>query len=105
MPCREACLGAFALLELAHRGILFLDEVEGMSPILQVKLLRVLQEQEIMRVGGGRVISIDVRITVALYQFLEVSFFANALMLLFLFATYRFATPGSEAVPIDKKVL
>lgn len=51
VPCREACLGAFALLELAHRGILFLDEVEGMSPILQVKLLRVLQEQEIMRVG------------------------------------------------------
>lgn len=41
------------LLELAHRGTLLLDEAEGMSPILQVNLLLVLQEREIMRVGGG----------------------------------------------------
>lgn len=63
--------GKPGLLELAHRGTLFLDEVEGMSPILQVKLLRVLQEREIMRVGGSRIISIDVRIVAATNESLE----------------------------------
>lgn len=41
--------GRPGLFEFAHQGTLFLDEVEGMSPALQVKLLRVLQEREIMR--------------------------------------------------------
>ena len=63
--------GKTGLLELAHKGTLFLDEVEGMSPILQVKLLRVLQEGEIMRVGGSRIISIDVRIVAATNESLE----------------------------------
>ena len=43
-------------------GTLFLDELEGMSPTLQVKLLRVIQEKEIMRIGGDKVINVDVRI-------------------------------------------
>lgn len=63
--------GRPGLLELAHKGTLFLDEVEGMSPMLQVKLLRVLQEREIMRVGGNRIISIDVRLVAATNESLE----------------------------------
>jgi len=63
--------GRPGLLEFAHKGTLFLDEVEGMSPMLQVKLLRVLQEREIMRVGGSRIISIDVRIVAATNESLE----------------------------------
>ena len=57
--------GRPGLFEFAHHGTLFLDEVEGMSPALQVKLLRVLQEHEIMRVGGNKIISVDVRIVAA----------------------------------------
>lgn len=63
--------GRPGLLEFAHRGTLFLDEVEGMSLMLQVKLLRVLQEREIMRVGGSHIISIDVRIVAATNESLE----------------------------------
>lgn len=54
--------GKIGLFEYAHKGTLFLDELEGMSPALQVKLLRVLQEKEIMRLGGDKVINVDVRI-------------------------------------------
>ena len=54
--------GKAGLFEYAHLGTLFLDEVEAMSPMLQAKLLRVLQEKELIRVGGDRVIPVDVRI-------------------------------------------
>ena len=54
--------GKMGLFEYAHLGTLFLDEVEAMSPMLQAKLLRVLQEKELIRVGGDRVIPVDVRI-------------------------------------------
>lgn len=54
--------GKMGLFEIAHRGTLFLDEIGEISPQVQARLLRVLQEQEIMRVGGNRVIPIDVRI-------------------------------------------
>ena len=57
--------GKLGLFEYAHRGTLFLDEIEGMSQTLQVKLLRVLQEKEFMRVGGNRIIPTDVRIIAA----------------------------------------
>ena len=52
-------------LEQAHKGTLFLDEVGTMSPALQAKLLRVLQERELERVGGTRLIKIDVRVIAA----------------------------------------
>ena len=52
-------LGKF---ELAHRGTILLDEVSEIEPVLQAKLLRVLQESEITRVGGGYPIPIDVRV-------------------------------------------
>lgn len=54
--------GKIGLFEFAHMGTLFLDELEGMSPALQIKLLRVIQEKEIMKIGGDKVINIDVRI-------------------------------------------
>jgi len=63
--------GRPGLFEFAHQGTLFLDEVEGMSPALQVKLLRVLQEREIMRVGGNQIIHVDVRIVAATNEELE----------------------------------
>ena len=51
--------------ELAHGGTIFLDEVAEMSPHLQVKLLRVLQDQEFERLGGTKTIKCDVRILAA----------------------------------------
>lgn len=57
--------GKMGLFEFAHTGTFFLDEVEGMSPMLQIKLLRVLQEHEVMRVGDNRMISVDVRVIAA----------------------------------------
>ena len=50
---------------LAHGGSIFLDEISEMSLSMQVKLLRVLQEREITRVGGEEVIQVDVRIIAA----------------------------------------
>jgi DNA-binding NtrC family response regulator len=52
-------------LEQAHKGTLFLDEVATMSPALQAKLLRVLQEREFERVGDSHTVKIDVRIIAA----------------------------------------
>jgi two-component system response regulator HydG len=49
----------------AHRGSLFLDEISEMSAAMQVKLLRVLQEREFIRVGGEEVIKVDVRVIAA----------------------------------------
>lgn len=51
--------------ELASKGTLFLDEIAEMDPNMQTKLLRVLQEKEITRVGGNDVIKVDTRIIVA----------------------------------------
>lgn len=57
--------------ELADGGVLFLDEIGDLSQSLQVKLLRVLQEKELQRVGGNEKIPIDVRIITATNQNLE----------------------------------
>ena len=54
--------GKAGLFELAHKGTLFLDEIGEISKSLQTSLLRVIQEKEIMRVGGNKIIPIDVRI-------------------------------------------
>jgi DNA-binding NtrC family response regulator len=55
-------------LEQAHKGTLFLDEVATMSPALQAKLLRVLQEREFERVGDSHTIKIDVRVIAATHS-------------------------------------
>ncbi len=57
--------------ELAHGGTIFLDEVSEMSPKLQVKLLRVLQEHTFERVGGTRSIKVDIRVIAATNRDLE----------------------------------
>ena len=61
-------LGRF---ELAHQGTLFLDEVGDMTAGLQVKLLRVLQEQEFERVGGEESVKVDVRVISATHRDLK----------------------------------
>ncbi len=61
-------LGKF---EMAHKGTLFLDEIGSISPDVQVKLLRVLQERELERIGGNKTISVDVRIIAATNKNLE----------------------------------
>ncbi|WP_300464623.1 sigma-54 dependent transcriptional regulator [Desulfobacula sp.] len=53
------------LLEVADKGTIFLDEIGEMPHSMQVKLLRVLQEKELMRVGGNRTISVDLRLVSA----------------------------------------
>lgn len=61
-------LGKF---EQAHRGTLFLDEIGDMPAVMQAKLLRVLEEGEIERVGGSGSIRVDVRVVVATHRNLE----------------------------------
>ena len=57
--------------ELAHGGTIFLDEIGDMSPALQVKMLRVIQEKDFDRIGGVKTIQVDVRIIAATNQNLE----------------------------------
>ncbi|MCM3081519.1 sigma 54-interacting transcriptional regulator [Brevibacillus invocatus] len=57
--------GKVGLFEQANGGTLFLDEIGDISLKLQARLLRVLQEKEIMRIGGNKIIPIDVRIIAA----------------------------------------
>jgi len=58
-------------LEIADGGTVFLDEIGELSPALQVKLLRVLQEREFERVGGTRAIKVDIRLITATNKNLE----------------------------------
>lgn len=57
--------GKQGLFELAHGGTIFLDEIGNIPPALQSRLLRVLQEKEVMRIGADRVIPVDFRLIVA----------------------------------------
>jgi DNA-binding NtrC family response regulator len=52
-------------IEIADGGTLFLDEIEAMAPPMQVKLLRVLQEREVERLGGNRKVKVDMRVIAA----------------------------------------
>ena len=57
--------------ELAHGGTILLDEISEISPSVQAKLLRVLQERELERVGGNRTIKVDVRVIATTNRNLE----------------------------------
>jgi two-component system response regulator PilR (NtrC family) len=59
------------LFEMGHEGTVFLDEIGDLSPLMQVKLLRVIQEREFMRVGETQTISVDVRLISATNKNLE----------------------------------
>jgi DNA-binding NtrC family response regulator len=61
-------LGKF---EQAHRGTLFLDEIGDMPAVMQAKLLRVLEEKQVERIGGDRSIAVDVRVIVATHRNLD----------------------------------
>jgi DNA-binding NtrC family response regulator len=61
------------LIETAGGGSLFLDEITEMSPAMQVRLLRVIQEREVLRVGGTRAIPVDVRFVAATNRDLQVA--------------------------------
>lgn len=63
--------GKAGLFELSHEGTLFLDEIGDMPLGLQVKLLRVLQEKEVVRIGGHKPIRVNVRIIAATNQDLQ----------------------------------
>jgi DNA-binding NtrC family response regulator len=69
---RGAFTGATAMrkgrFELADGGTLFLDEIGDVTPAIQVKLLRVLQEKQFERVGGNRAVAVDVRIISATHR-------------------------------------
>jgi DNA-binding NtrC family response regulator len=57
--------------EQAHGGTLFLDEIGDMPALMQAKLLRVLEQKEVERIGGDRTIPVDVRVIVATHRNLE----------------------------------
>lgn len=72
---KGAFTGAYStkkgLFELASNGTIFLDEIGDISPVIQAKLLRVLQEKEFLRIGGTKSIKVDVRIISATNKDLE----------------------------------
>lgn len=67
--------GKTGLFELAHEGTIFLDEISEMTPNLQARFLRVLQEKEVIKLGDDRVVNINVRVIAAtnknLYELVE----------------------------------
>ncbi len=69
---RGAFTGAVAtkqgLIEIANKGSLFLDEIAEMTPTLQAKLLKVIEDRDFMRVGGTRTVKVDVRFIAATNQ-------------------------------------
>jgi len=62
--------GRAGIFELAHGGTLFLDEISELPFDLQSRLLRVLQEKQVMRVGGSKMVPVDVRIITASNRYL-----------------------------------
>lgn len=63
--------GKPGLFEQAHRGTIFLDEIGDISPSMQARLLRVVQQKEIQKIGGTSVLPVDVRIIAATNRDLE----------------------------------
>jgi transcriptional regulator with GAF, ATPase, and Fis domain len=111
---RGAFTGAVAerpgLFEAAHGGTLFLDEIGDASPLLQMKLLRALQEGEARRVGDTRVRRVDVRVVSATHRGLDSSYAAGDFRadLFFRLAAVRLELPplrerGDDAVLLARE--
>jgi len=95
--------GKRGLFEAAHTGTLFLDEVGDMPLSLQTRLLRVLQEQEITRLGATSPIPVDVRVIAATHQPLEALIAARRFRqdLYYRINTLRLAIPPLRERPDD----
>jgi two-component system response regulator PilR (NtrC family) len=90
------------LFELADGGSIFLDEIGELTPLIQIKLLRVLQERELKRVGGTDIIKVNVRIIAATNKNLEEEIIAGHFREdLF----YRLATYHSWSIIFWKNIL
>lgn len=63
--------GKPGVFEMAHKGTLFLDEVGDMGPGAQMRLLRILETKELVRVGGNRIIPVDIRVISASHKLLS----------------------------------
>ena len=104
---KGAFTGAFAdkegLFEAANGGTLFLDEISSMPLVLQGKLLRVLQEHEIRRVGGTKAIPVDVRVIAASNADLEKAVAAGTFRgdLYYRFAVITIDIPPLRSRPED----
>ena len=99
-------------IEQAAGGVLFLDEVGEMSPAVQAKLLRVLQEREYQRLGGTRSLKADVRIVAATNRDLEASIAAGTFRedLLYRLRVFEIPLPplrerSADIVPMAKAFL
>lgn len=95
--------GKEGLFEMAHGGTIFFDEINSMPVLLQSKLLRVLQEKEIMRVGGNSVIPVDARVIAAanedLYEQMQEQKFRKDL--LYRLSTFELLLPPLRERPAD----
>jgi sigma-54 dependent transcriptional regulator, flagellar regulatory protein len=93
--------------EEAHKGTLFLDEIGDMPPDMQVKLLRVLEERRIERVGGRGSIAVDVRIVSATHRDLSVAINDQRFRedLYYRLAVFPIPLPGLAARPEDLPLL
>lgn len=89
--------------EEAHKGTLFLDEIGDMPPDMQVKLLRVLEERRIERVGGRGSIAVDVRIISATHRDLSIAIEHQRFRedLYYRLAVFPIHLPGLAARPED----
>lgn len=65
--------GKVGLFELAHSGTIYLDEIGDITPGLQLRLLRVLEAREVMRVGGDRIVPVDLRVVASTHKDLRES--------------------------------
>jgi transcriptional regulator with PAS, ATPase and Fis domain len=95
--------GKKGLIELAHKGTLFLDEITSLNTLLQAKLLRLLSEQEILKLGSDHIIPVDIRIIVATNDDIEICLQGRAFRedLYYRLSAFRLRLPPLRDRPKD----